>query len=97
MEKKKKTRKIESFEEALAELEEIARELESGELGMDEAIERYGEGISYARFCQKKLDEAERKIEILQKTKGDTIEKAPVRVKGDTGEVEDDDLQGSLL
>lgn len=98
MEKKKKVKKIESFEEALAELEDIARELESGELGMDDAIDRYGEGITFARFCQKKLDEAERRIEILQKTKNGTIEKAPIRVKSDTGEIEDDDdVQGSLL
>jgi len=98
LEKKKKVKKIESFEEALAELEDIARELESGELGMDDAIDRYGEGITFARFCQKKLDEAERRIEILQKTKNGTIEKAPIRVKSDTGEIEDDDdVQGSLL
>ena len=98
LEKKKKTKKIENFEEALAELESIAHELESGELGMDDAIDRYGEGIEYARFCQKKLDEAERRIEILQKTKNGSIEKTPIRIKGDTGEIEDeDDVQGSLL
>lgn len=97
MEKKKKTKKIESFEEALEELETIAQELESGELGLDEAIERYGEGISYARYCQKKLEDAERKIEILQKSKGG-IQPAEIGVKKDTGEIEDeDDLQGSLL
>ena len=96
MEKKKKTKKIESFEEALAELETIAQELESGELGLDEAIERYGEGISYARYCQKKLEEAERKIEILQKSKGG-IQSEEIAVKKDTGEIEDDEIQGSLL
>jgi exodeoxyribonuclease VII small subunit len=96
LEKKKKTKKIESFEEALAELETIAQELESGELGLDEAIERYGEGISYARYCQKKLEEAERKIEILQKSKGG-IQAEEIAVKKDTGEIEDDEIQGSLL
>jgi exodeoxyribonuclease VII small subunit len=98
LEKKKKNRKIESFEEALVELETIAKELESGELGIDDSIERYGEGIAYARFCQKKLEEAERKIEILQKGKGELIEKKALRVKPETGEIEDDDeVQGSLL
>jgi exodeoxyribonuclease VII small subunit len=96
LEKKKKTKKIESFEEALAELETIAQELESGELGLDDAIERYGEGISYARYCQKKLEEAERKIEILQKSKGG-IQSEEIAVKKDTGEIEDDEIQGSLL
>jgi exodeoxyribonuclease VII small subunit len=97
LEKKKKIKKIENFEEALTELETIAQQLESGELGLDEAIERYGEGISYARYCQKKLEDAERKIEILQKSKGG-IQSAEIGVKADTGEIEDeDDLQGSLL
>jgi exodeoxyribonuclease VII small subunit len=98
LEKKKKSRKIESFEDALAELETIAKELESGELGIDEAVERYGEGIAFARYCQKKLDEAERKIEMLQKRKDGSIGKDPLRVKEETGELEDDDeVQGSLL
>lgn len=96
--KKKKTAKAESFEESLAELELIARELESGELGLDAAIARYEEGITHARFCQKKLEEAERKIEILQKNKDGSVSKNAVRVKEDTGEIADDDeVQGSLL
>ena len=96
--KKKKTKKCESFEEALDELETVARELESGQLGLDEAIARYEEGIAYARFCQKKLAEAERKIEILQKNRDGSVDSSPVRIKEDTGEIDDDhDLQGSLL
>jgi exodeoxyribonuclease VII small subunit len=98
LEKKKKTKKIESFEEALEELETIAQELESGELGLDEAIERYGEGISYARYCQKKLEEAEKKIEILQKSKSGSVHASEIAIKEDTGEIEnDDEVQGSLL
>jgi len=96
--KKKKAKKCESFEEALAELELIAHDLESGELGLDESIARYEEGITYAQFCRKKLEEAERKIEILQKNKDGSVSKSRVAVKEDTGEIEnDDDLQGSLL
>lgn len=98
MEKKKKANKIENFEEALKELETIAHELESGELGLDEAIERYSEGITYARFCQKKLEDAERKIEILQKGKGGSVDLTEIKVKEDTGEIEDDsEVQGFLL
>jgi exodeoxyribonuclease VII small subunit len=98
LEKKKKAKKIENFEEALDELETIARELESGELGLDDAIERYSEGIAYARFCQKKLEDAERKIEILQKGKNGSVDMAEIRVKEDTGEIADDsEVQGSLL
>ncbi|MGL4370441.1 MAG: exodeoxyribonuclease VII small subunit [Spirochaetota bacterium] len=96
--KKKKVKKCENFEDALGELESVAKELESGELGLDDAIARYEEGITYARFCQKKLEEAERKIEILQKGRDGTVESSGIRVKDDTGEIEDDhDVQGSLL
>jgi exodeoxyribonuclease VII small subunit len=96
--KKKKAVKVENFEDALSELELIARELESGELGLDASIARYEEGITYARLCQKKLEEAERKIEILQKNKDGSVSKNQIRVKDDTGEIEDDDeVQGSLL
>ena len=96
--KKKKSAKFENFEDALSELELVAKELESGELGLDAAIARYEEGIAYARLCQKKLEEAERKIEILQKNKDGSVSKNRISVKDDTGEIEDDDeVQGSLL
>ncbi len=80
----------------MAELETIARELESGELGLDESIERYSEGISYARMCQKKLDEAEKRIELLQKSKDGTVQKKKIALDNDTNEVTED-IQGSLL
>lgn len=86
------------FEKAMKELETIAEQLEDGELGLDESIKKFERGIKLARFCRTKLDEAERKIEILQK--GDDAQVSPkkVKVKDDTGEIEDDDeLQGSLL
>ena len=96
--KKKKGAKCENFEDALAELELVAKELESGELGLDAAIARYEDGITYARFCQKKLEEAERKIEMLQKNKDGSVSKSRISVKEDTGEIEnDDEAQGSLL
>jgi exodeoxyribonuclease VII small subunit len=86
-----------SFEEALDRLEGISRSLESGELGLDDSLAQYEEGIKLARFCQGKLSEAERKIEILQKS-GLSVEKKEISVKHDTGEVTDDDIvQGSLL
>ena len=96
--KKKKGPKCDNFEDALAELETVAKELESGELGLDAAIARYEEGITYARFCQKKLEEAERRIEMLQKTRDGSVSKGRIAVSEDTGEIEnDDEVQGSLL
>ena len=96
MEKKQKTPV--PFEKALEELEAIAVKLEKGELGLDESITEFEKGIKYAKYCHDKLEEAERKINILQKGESSVVEKKPVRVKPDTGEIEDDeDLQGSLL
>ncbi|MCL2025206.1 MAG: exodeoxyribonuclease VII small subunit [Leptospirales bacterium] len=96
MEKKQKNPM--SFEKALGELETIAVKLERGELGLDESIAEFEKGIKYAKYCHDKLEEAERKISILQKGENSVVEKKPVRIKPDTGEIEDDEeLQGSLL
>ncbi|HQM90944.1 MAG TPA: exodeoxyribonuclease VII small subunit, partial [Syntrophales bacterium] len=53
------------FEDALAKLEEIVRKMEQGELTLDESLASFEEGIRLSRLCAGKLDEAERRIEIL--------------------------------
>jgi len=65
-----------NFEQSLARLEEIVREMEGGELGLEDMIARFEEGQGLLKFCGKKLDEVERRIEILVK-KGDTVEARP--------------------
>jgi exodeoxyribonuclease VII small subunit len=98
MEKDKKISPKMSFEEALGELEDVAMKLEGGELGLDDSIKEFEKGIRLARFCQQKLDEAERKIEILQKGADGEVKPERVAVKNDTGEIgEGEDLQGSLI
>ena len=56
-----------SFEEALKKLEEIVQRLERGELSLEESLTCYEEGIHLSRLCHTKLEEAERKIEVLVK------------------------------
>ena len=56
-----------SFEDALKKLEEIVQRLERGELTLEESLTCYEEGIRLSRFCHGKLEEAERKIEVLVK------------------------------
>ena len=98
MEKERKIPPKTSFEEALHELEEVAMKLEGGELGLDESIKEFERGIRLAAFCQQKLDEAERKIEILQKGTDGIVKSQRIAVKSDTGEVEEgEDMQGSLI
>ncbi len=54
-----------TFEENLKELEDIAIKLESGDLGLDDAIKEFEKGIKLSKECSNKLDEAEKKINIL--------------------------------
>ncbi len=63
-----------TFEESLAQLEEIATKLESGNLGLEEAIKEFEKGIKLSKECSEKLDEAEKKINILVKKDDGTME-----------------------
>src|SRR2546427_1416673 len=55
------------FETALKRLEEIVKKLENGELSLDSALQLFEEGIKLSRFCHTKLEEAERRVEVLAK------------------------------
>lgn len=55
------------FEKSLARLEEVVKRLESADLSLDEAMSLFEEGIKLSRECQRKLEEAEGKVEILLK------------------------------
>jgi len=54
-----------SFESSLDELEQIVRQLEGGDLPLDRSLELFERGVRLSRECQRRLDEAERKVEIL--------------------------------
>jgi exodeoxyribonuclease VII small subunit len=68
--------KVKDFESALKSLEEIVGQLESGDLTLDRALELFEEGVQVSRFCSSKLDEAERKVEVLIKT-ADGVQEMP--------------------
>ncbi|PIQ86445.1 MAG: exodeoxyribonuclease VII small subunit [Candidatus Omnitrophica bacterium CG11_big_fil_rev_8_21_14_0_20_45_26] len=69
------------FEKAVANLEKIVEELESGELDLDQALKRYEEGVKLSRACTKKLAEAEKKIEILNQTLNSLDEEGNIKPK----------------
>lgn len=56
-----------NFERALGRLEEIAQAMESGEQSLDRMIEAFEEGVGLVRFCNERLDEIEKRIEVLVK------------------------------
>jgi len=61
------------FENALQKLEEIVSRLEAGDVPLEESLAKYEEGVRLVGLCQKKLDQAKKKIEILVKTKDGKI------------------------
>jgi exodeoxyribonuclease VII small subunit len=54
-----------SFEQALAELEQVVHDLEEGDLGLSESLARYEQGVKRLRECYAILERAERRIELL--------------------------------
>ncbi|MCG6535893.1 MAG: exodeoxyribonuclease VII small subunit [Syntrophales bacterium LBB04] len=57
----------EKFEEALKKLEDILRKMEAGDMTLEESLKAFEEGIKLSRICSERLDEAERRVDILLK------------------------------
>lgn len=73
------------FEEALARLETVVKEMESGELSLEKMMAHFEEGSKLVKFCGKQLDEVERKIEVLVKRDGEIVAE-PFEASGAEGE-----------
>jgi exodeoxyribonuclease VII small subunit len=56
---------IKDFEAAIAELESIVKKLEDGDLPLETSLQLYERGVQLSRFCHSSLEEAERRIEVL--------------------------------
>jgi exodeoxyribonuclease VII small subunit len=68
--------KEKKFEDAMKELENIVKRLESGDLSLEESIKLFEEGVALSKYCSGKLEEAEKKVSILVKDEGG-IKKEP--------------------
>lgn len=68
--------KNQSFEEALARLEEIAEQMENGETGLERSVELYKEGVELSAFCAKKLTKAQQEVLELKQTADGVFETA---------------------
>lgn len=55
-----------NFESALAELEKVAAQMESGKLGLEESLAAYQRGAELLDFCRKVLEDTEQKVRILE-------------------------------
>jgi exodeoxyribonuclease VII small subunit len=79
-----------SFEDAMARLEEIVGEIESEKLGLERQFELFREGMALARFCDGKLSEVQKSVEIVLKEAAGEWKTAPF----ESGEVSDEDEGG---
>ena len=74
------------FEEALKELESIVERLEKGDLPLEDALTLFEEGVKLSRFCHKKLDEAQKKVEILLREEGGATVVQPFEPEEEVGQ-----------
>ena len=65
-----------TFEQSMKKLEQIVQELESGDLHLEEAMQKFEEGIKLSKLCSEKLDKTEKKVTLLlQDQKGNVSER----------------------
>jgi exodeoxyribonuclease VII small subunit len=65
----KKEQQNKKFEVALEELEGVVEQLETGELALEESLVAFERGVGLVKYCNQKLTEVEKKIEMLVKDK----------------------------
>ncbi|WP_020160824.1 MULTISPECIES: exodeoxyribonuclease VII small subunit [Methylobacter] len=58
------------FEDSLAELEQLVTQLEQGDISLEESLKSFERGVNLTRTCQKALQEAEQKVQILLEKNG---------------------------
>lgn len=68
--------KAESFEKSLESLEELVRELEAGDKGLDESLALFEKGVSLSKELTKRLEDAKTKVEALSKEGGKLVKKS---------------------
>ena len=72
---------IKDFEAAIAELETIVKKLEEGDLALEQSLQLYERGVQLSRFCHAQLEQAEKRIEILNERGG--LSPAPANLGAD--------------
>jgi exodeoxyribonuclease VII small subunit len=75
-------KKEKSFEEVLRELEEIVNRLEQGDLPLEESLQLFEQGVRLSRACHGKLDEAQKRLEILLKDEEGVMAARPFEQPG---------------
>jgi exodeoxyribonuclease VII small subunit len=72
---------IRDFEAAIAELETVVKKLEEGDLSLEQSLALYERGVTLSKFCHARLEDAERRIELLNER--GQLKPAPAGLSGD--------------
>jgi exodeoxyribonuclease VII small subunit len=87
------TRRGNEFEKAFKELETIVQRLESEELPLDESLRLFEQGISLSRLCHQRLEEVEKKIELILADAKGQPRTEPFQIEEDLDEAEAEDVE----
>ena len=87
------TRRGNDFEKAFKDLETIVQRLESEELPLDESLRLFEQGINLSRFCHQRLEEVEKKIELILADAKGQPRTEPFAIEEDLGEAEAEDVE----
>ena len=79
---------IKDFEAAIAELESVVKKLEEGDLALEQSLALYERGVQLSRFCHARLEDAERRIEILSE-RGEVRPAPATMIPGASGDDRD--------
>jgi len=72
------------FEDSLADLEALVKQLEQGDLPLEEALKAFEKGVTLTRQCQKSLREAEQRVEQVMENQAGELERQPFRDDSNT-------------
>ena len=77
----------ERFEDALNKLEKIVSKLEDGDIPLEESLKLFEEGIRLSRLCNQRLEEAEKRVQILMKDRDGVVKAQPFDPSASSGQV----------
>jgi exodeoxyribonuclease VII small subunit len=80
-----------SFEKALERLQEIVAELEDPERGLEASLELFEEGVSLSRFCRSRIDEIQKRVEVVLKETPEGLATGPLDEELDDEENDEED------
>jgi exodeoxyribonuclease VII small subunit len=75
---------VEKFETALKKLEDVVKKLEGGELSLDDSLKAFEEGVKLSGFCSRKLNDAEKRVEVLIKQKDGAFTREKFRLEDES-------------